>query len=359
MRLAVALKHAILLLIGISLIAISASADTVTLKNGEQLVGTWETVKAGNLTFKSDTAGEVTIPLSKIKSFAPSNAAVVIRTDESRVRGQVELLPSGDWQVTQGGQTHVVPESAVDTIMPQTTFTSLVEHHGTLWQDWKGSANFGYNLQRGDQQTGLISAAVGATRERPEAPIFIRHFRTNYSLLMLFSKVKQNGIEISSNTLTTNLREDYLFAPDTFVFGTAELDHIQAQGLYLRQIYGGGFGRDLIHNSRTIFSVLGGLTFVNQKFYTGGPATQSLDALAGENLSIALTKRIQFNHFLNFYPNLTNTGEYHFDTTSALALALTKRISANIAFVDNYLSNPTPGNHKNNVALTTGLGISF
>lgn len=359
MKLSLWLKRTILLLIGMSFVIASVKADTVTLKNGEELIGTWETVKDGNLTFKSDTAGEVAIPLSKLKSFTPTEPAVVVRTDNSILRGQLELLPSGDWQVSQVGQSHVVPVSSINVIMPQTEYNSLVNHHATLWQDWKGNANFGYNLQRGDQQTGLISSAVAATRERPETPIFIRHFRTNYSLLMLFSKVKQNGIEISSNTLTTNLREDYLFAPNTFVFGTAELDHIQAQGLYLRQIYGGGFGRDLIHNSRTIFSVLGGLTFVNQKFYTGGPATQSLDALFGEKLSIALTKRIQFNHFLNFYPNLTNTGEYHFDTTSALALLLTKRISANIAFVDNYLSNPTPGNHKNNVALTTGLGITF
>ncbi|MGH9354628.1 MAG: DUF481 domain-containing protein, partial [Terriglobia bacterium] len=234
-----------------------------------------------------------------------------------------------------------------------------VEHHAKLWQDWKGNASFGYAIQRGDQQTGTINANVAAVRERPEAPIFIRHFRTNYSLLMLFSKAQQDGVVVRSNTITTLLREDYLVSPSNFVFGFAQLDHILAQGIYLRQTYGGGFGHDFIHTSRTTFSGLAGITFVNTKFYTGGRAVQSAEALLGETLSIALTKNIHFDHYLNFYPNLSNTGEYRFDTSSSLALKLFSQVTANVGLIDLYLSNPTPGNHKNNVAFTTGIGYSF
>lgn len=354
------MKRIIGLMMCIAFLAVSAvAADVVTLKSGETLVGAWETVKGGNLTFKSDTLGEVTIPMSKVKSFTTSTPAVIVKTGGSTVRGQLKLLPSGDWQVTQAGQTQIVPAASVIAVMPQATFTALVEHHATPWQDWKGNANFGYALQSGDQQTGTITANVAATRERPEAPIFMRHWRTNYSLLMLFSKVEQDNVEIHSNTISTNLRQDYLFTPSDFVFVFGQLDHIQAQGIYLRQTYGGGFGHDVIHTSRTIFSVLGGITFVNTKFYTGGPAIQSAEALFGEKLNVALTKRISFNHYFNFYPNLTNTGQYRFDTASNLAIKLTSRFTANIGLVDLYLSNPTPGNHRNNVAFTTGLGVVF
>lgn len=340
-------------------VSVAATADVLILKNGEKLIGSWVQVEGGNLTFKSDIVGQTVVPLSKIKSFSTTTPGVVIKTDHSTVSGEIQLQPDGSWDVTKGTQSQRVPAASVSMIMPQATYTALVQHHATLWQDWKGSANFGYNLQRGDQQTGTISAIVGATRERPATPIFIRHWRTNYSLLMLFSKAKQNGVEIRSDTITTTLRQDYLIAPHDFLFGTAELDHIQAQGLYLRQTYGGGFGHDFIHNSRTIFSGLGGLTFVNAKFYTGGPATQSAEALLGERLSTALTKRIALTHDFNFYPNLTNTGQYRFDTTTALAIKLASRFTANIGFVDLYVSNVPAGNHNNNVALTTGLGVTF
>lgn len=353
------MKRIAYLLIGLLCITIAANADVLTLKNGEKLTGSWVNVEGGSLTFNADILGQTVVPLSKIQSFTTATPGVVVETNKSTVSGQIELQPDGSWKVTKGGESHVVPASNITIIMPQSTYTGLVEHHATLWQDWKGSANFGYNLQRGDQQTGTISAIVGATRERPAAPIFIRHWRTNYSLLMLFSKAKQNGLEIRSDTITTNLRQDYLIAPHDFLFVMGELDHIQAQGLYLRQTYGGGYGHDFIHNSRTIFSGIAGLTFVNAKFYTGGPATQSAEALLGEKLSTALTKRIALTHDFNFYPNLTNTGEYRFDTTTALAIKLASRFTANIGFVDLYLSSVPAGNHHNNVALTTGLGVTF
>ncbi len=354
------MRQIVWLMMCLALLTVSAmAADIVVLKSGEQLVGTWETVKGGNLTFKSDTLGEVTIPISKVKSFTTSTPAVIVKTGGATVQGQLQLLPSGNWQVTNAGQTQVVPAASVVAVMPQATFNSLVAHHAEAWQDWKGTANFGYALQSGDQETATISATVAATRERPEAPIFIHHWRTNYSLLMLFSNAQQDGVEIRSNTISTNLRQDYLFTPSDFVFAFGQLDHIQAQGLYLRQTYGGGFGHDVIHTSRTLFSVLGGITFVNSKFYTGGPAMRSGEALVGEKLTVALTKRISFNHYLNFYPNLTNTGQYRFDTTSNLGFKLSSRLTANIGLIDLYLSNPTPGNHENNVAFTAGLGVVF
>ncbi|MGH9343076.1 MAG: DUF481 domain-containing protein [Terriglobia bacterium] len=353
------MKKPVCLAIIILLAAISARADTVMLKDGERLTGNWVTVQGGNLNFHSDTLGAVTVPLSKVASFSTSAEAVIVRTDRTTVRGQLELLPSGDWRVTHAGRSQIVRAASVDTIMPEATYTALVEHKGKLYQDWHGSANLGYDLQRGDQQTGALSAGVAATRERPEAPVFIPHFRTAYSLLMLFSKAQQGSTVIRSNTITTLLREDYLFTPANFMFVSAELDHIQTQGLYLRQTYGGGYGRDLIHSSRTLFSVLGGLTFVNEKFYTGGPARQSAQLLLGERLSIALGPRMHFDHYLNFYPNLSDTGEYHFDTDSSLSFKLTSRIAANISLIDNYLSNPVPGNHSNNVALTSGIGLTF
>ncbi|MGH9445919.1 MAG: DUF481 domain-containing protein, partial [Terriglobia bacterium] len=96
-----------------------------------------------------------------------------------------------------------------------------------------------------------------------------------------------------------------------------------------------------------------------QRFYTGGAEQQNLEALLGETLAFAISKRIQLAHSLTFYPALTSAGQYNFQTNSGLVFKLTKRFTANIDLIDDYLSNPTPGNHKNNVALTAGLGIVF
>ena len=147
-------------------------------------------------------------------------------------------------------------------------------------------------------------------------------------------------------------------APNDFVFGLAQVDHVGAQGLYLRQIYGGGYGRDLITTKRTLFSVLGGVTFVHEKFFTGD-YTQSAEALLGEKLGMQLTKLVHLEHNLNVYPNLSNTGRYRFDTATTLSARLSNKLSVNLGVIDFYMSNPAVGSKKNNVAFTTGLGYSF
>lgn len=338
--------------------AAMASADVVTLKNGDRITGTLVNVKGGNLELKSDVLGTLTIPLAQVATFSAEKPAAVMVKGEKPLQGQLQLQPSGDWQVTANGKSQTVAASSVDVIMPEEAYHKLVEHTATPWQDWKGTASLGYAVQRGDQQTSNFSTAVAATRERPETPTFVRHWRTNYGLTMVFSHAAENGISVTSNTFSTGLRQDYLFAPDDFLFGLAQLDHVGAQGLYLRQTYGGGYGHDVIKTSRTLFSVLGGITFVHEKFFTGA-YNQSAEALGGERLGIQLTKLVRLDHNLNFYPNLSNTGQYRFDTATTLSAKLSNKFSLNAGVIDFYLSNPAAGSHKNNVAFTTGLGYTF
>ena len=335
-----------------------ARADVVTLKNGDRVTGTLVTVKGGNLELKSDVLGDLTIPLAQVASFSADKPAVVMVKGQKPVQGQLQLESSGDWQVTASGKPQTVAAASVDVIMPAEDYQKLVEHTAKPWQDWKGTATLGYSIQRGDQQTNTFSTTVAAVRERPATPIFERHWRTDFGLNTLLAHAAQDGTSVTSNTISTSLRQDYLFAPDNFVFGLAELDHVGAQGLYLRQTYGGGYGHDLIATSRTSFSVLGGITFVHEKFFTGA-YDQSAEALLGEKLGIQLTKRVRLDHDLNVYPNLSTTGQYRFDTATSLSAKLSNRFSLNTGVIDLYLSNPALGSRKNNVAFTTGLGYTF
>jgi len=195
-------------------------------------------------------------------------------------------------------------------------------------------------------------------RERPEAPIFQDHTRTNFGIMTLLSHSSEDNSSITSHTFSTNLREDFLFTPTNFVFGMAQLDHISTEGLYLRQTYGGGFGRDVIKKPRTTLSLIGGLTAQHEKFFSG-EEDETLNGLVGEKLGEQFTKRIRFDQSLNFYPNITQGGEYRFDATATLSVKLFNRFSFTTSAIDLYLSNPPAGNEKNNITLSTGIGYSF
>lgn len=336
----------------------AARADVVTLKNGDRVTGTLVSVKGGTLELKSDVLGDLMIPLAKVATLAVEKPVAVVVKGQAAMIGQLELTDSGNWSVTANGKSQSIPEAAPELVMPAEAYQALMEHNAPIWKDWKGAASLGYSVQRGDENTSSFATTVAAVRERPATPIFERHWRTNFNLSTLLSHDTQAGASITSNTLTTAIRQDYLFSASNFAFGLAEIDHVGAQGLYLRQTYGGGLGHDLIKTPRATFSVLGGMTFVHEKFFTG-EYDQSASAFIGERFGYQLSKAVRIDHSFNIYPNLSATGQYRFDTTTTLSARLSKRFSLNTGVVDLYLSNPAMGSEQNNIAFTTGLGYTF
>lgn len=335
-----------------------AHADVVTLKNGDRITGTLVTIKGGTLQLNSDMLGSLSIPMAKVASYSVAKPVAVIVKGKEPMKGNLVLMPSGDWQVKANGQTQTVTAASVDTIMPAADYDKMIGASPKPWQAWKGLASLGETVQHGNQQTNTFTTTVTAVRERPATPIFQPHPRTTFGLTTLLSHAEEDGSTVTSRTLSTNLREDFLFTPANFVFGMAQLDHISTEGLYLRQTYGGGIGRDIIKTSRTTFSVIGGLTAQHEKFFSG-LSDETLNGLVGETLGMQLTKRVRIDHNLSFYPNFTQGGEYNFNTTTTIGIKLFKSFSFTTSAIDLYLSNPPPGNEKNNITFSLGIGYTF
>ena len=336
----------------------SGLADVVTLKNGDRVTGSLVTIKGGTLQLKSDIMGNVSIPMAKVVSYSVAKPVALITKGKEPVQGRLEVMPSGDWQVKANGQTQTIKAATVDTVMPADAYQSLVVATPKPWQAWKGIASLGDTIQHGNQETNTLATTVNMVHERPVAPIFKSHLRTNFAFTTFLSHADQTDNTVTSRTLSTNLRQDYLFSPHDFVFGMAQLDHISTQGLYLRQTYGGGFGRGVIQNAHTIFMLTGGLTFQHQKFFTGAWG-QNASGLIGEKVGEQLGKRARLDNSLNFYPDFSHAGEYRFDTTTVFSVKINNRLAFNTSFIDLFLSNPPAGNHRNNITFSTGIGYTF
>jgi len=53
--------------------------DVIVFTNGDHLTGTIERGEGDSIVFKSETAGEITVPLSKVKELRSHNNFVLIR----------------------------------------------------------------------------------------------------------------------------------------------------------------------------------------------------------------------------------------------------------------------------------------
>jgi len=359
------LKLTFTTLVALICLAGIAHADVLTLKNGDRVTGTLVTIQGGTLQLKTANLGTISIPMAQVATYTAEKPVAVVIKGQEPVRGTLELLPSGDWQVkTANGQVQTIPAAKPELIMPVEDYQK-VEQAPSLWQAWKGAASLGYSLQNGSQETDTLTTSLAASRERPATPIFEPHMRTKFDFTALFSHAEQKSLTppfvvtstVSSRTFTTDLRQDYLFSADNFVFAFGQVNHISTQAVYLQQTYGGGFGRDVVKNARTNFSVLGGPTYVQEKFFNG-LLTKTIELLIGESLSEQFSKRLRLDHYLHVYPDLRNGGEYRFDTSTVLSYKLSGKVSVNASLIDLYLSNPPTG-EKNNLTFSAGVGYAF
>ena len=359
------MKLTLSIFLALTSLASIGRADVATLKNGDRVTGTLVMIKGGTLQLKTDNLGVVSIPMAKVAAYSADKPVAVVIKGQEPIRGTLELLPSGDWQVkATNGQVQTVAAAKPELIMPATDYDKL-EAAPTLWQAWKGTASLGYSIQNGNQETNTLTTSITGARERPATPIFEAHWRTNFDFTTLFSHAEQKNpapphnitSTVTSRTLTSDLREDYLFTASDFVFVFGQLNHVSTQDLYLQQTYGGGFGRDVVKNARTTFSVLGGPTYVQEKFFNG-LLTKTAELLVGETLGEQFSKRLRLDHYLHFYPDLIHGGQYRFDTSAVLSFKLTNKLLVNASVIDLYLSNPPTG-EKNNITFSTGIGYSF
>jgi hypothetical protein len=344
-----------------------ARADVATLKNGDRVTGALVMIKAGTLQLKTANLGVVSIPMAQVVTYSVEKPVAIIIKGQEPVYGTLKLLPSGDWQVSTKGQAQTIAAAKPELIMPQEDYEK-VEQAPTVWQAWKGAASLGYSLQNGNQETNTLTASITATREHPATPIFEPHWRTHFDFTTFFSHAEQKQFPptgppiitstVTSRTLTADLRQDYLFSADNFVFAFGQLNHVSTQDLYLQQTYGGGFGRDIVKNARTTFSILGGPTYVQEKFISPGNFTRTIELLVAETLGEQFSKRLRLDHYLHFYPDLEHGGQYRFDTSAVLSFKLTTKLLVNASVIDLYLSNPPTG-EKNNITFSTGVGYSF
>lgn len=363
------------------LMAAGARAQSVQFKNGDHLSGKWLKVEGTKIEFRSTALGKIAIPVAKVSAFAIEQPLVVMLRNGKAISGNRAQLAAGTWTVQSPQGSKQVSAGSVVMILPAAAYraaASEAKEKNEPWRGWKGGATFGYSLQNGDQNAHTVSLGITAVRHEPRLPGAPERWRTNVNFNLLFAKASSDGVTVSSNSLTSSLRQDYFFHPQNFLFVLGQWDHILSQNLDLRQTYGAGYGRQLLSGPRVQFSLLAGGTFANEKF-SSTPAQQYAEALAGEHATFQFSKKIRINHSFTFYPNLSNRGRYRFDTASAVAFRLNSWLSANMGLTDYYISQIPSGSlttvttigpggrlttvsfpsHNNNITVTAGLGVNF
>ena len=233
-----------------------------------------------------------------------------------------------------------------------------------FWQGWKGLGSLGYNLSTGDTQSLNLTANLDA--ERRSGPPKHPDWTTHADVIALWAHSSNaSGAVIRSDTFTGSLRQDYHLNTRQFVYAMAQLEHIQPESIALRQSYGGGVGQRLLFTPRAQWNALLGVDWTRTSFTptAGLPAGTALlrnaaEAQVGETLKIKLANHLRLAHEFSYFKSLNQAGA-RFETSSILAVPISRHFNISFNFDDYYLTQPLPGHHANNATLSAGLGVKF
>jgi hypothetical protein len=364
--------------------AAAPTSDVVVFTNGDQLTGTIERGVGDSIVFKSDTAGEITVPMSKVKELRTHGSFVVIRKDEkpTKVTRRPGSLVYTDGSVTvepQGGAPETVPVKNLAYIIDQKTYDNEVAHNPSFLHGWNGSVSGGATLIRSTQTGTAFNAGIALIRLIPTVPYLPPKTRTTFNLLESYGKLTQPVIpptgappsEAKTSIFHADAEHDIYFTPRFYALGELSYDHNFAQGLNLQQVYGGGFGWTPIQTPVQQLDLKADIHYEMQSFIQPDqplPPAPLLPSIPNQNLIGStfgeayhrnLPGKIVFTESASILPAFNNPDAYSAIATAGLSLPAYKRISLALNATDNYLNLPATGYKKNSFQFITAVVYNF
>ena len=351
--------------------------------NGDKLTGKLERATGGNVVFNSDMAGELTVPLSKVKELRSGTEFVALRKG---LPGKIKPAGTGEVTFAENKVTltrgtepaQTLPVGELGYLIDVPTYARSVDRRAGFRDGWNGSVTAGFSLVRSTTSNTVFNGALNFVRAIPTVPYLPNRNRTTINITESYGTnstpvipqtfpTASPPLVVETNIFHADSERDEYFTQRFFALGDLSFDHNFSQGLQLQQVYGLGAGWTPIQNAKQQLDLRADVHYEKQQFLptflgtvnTANGAPQDNLNLIGstfqENYRRNLPRKLVFTEWANILPAWNDPQAYTANAFMALAMPLFRRLSANISATDNYLNNPAVGYRTNSVQFVTGL----
>jgi putative salt-induced outer membrane protein YdiY len=327
-------------------------ADQVTMNNGDQLSGTIVKSDDTTLILKTDYAGEVKLDWSAVRGITSTQALHIGLNNGQSVAGRVITRDGGLEVVTPAGpvKTSKSEIAAIRGEGEQAAYEKSL--HPGLLSEWTGGADVAFALTRGNSETKNLALAFTAVRQTLNDKLGL------YSNSVYATNDATGAVPATTaNSIQAGARYDHDLTKLIFAYVTADFQTDALQGLNLRSVPGAGLGFHVIKTNYTTLDLLAGINYTRESYtsFTRNFAAASF----GEEYMHKLHTSTVITQKLDFFPDLSDTGQYRGTFNFGTVTKLSKWLGWQNAFGDVYVTNPPVGKKKNDILLTTGLNFTF
>ncbi len=343
--------------------------DILVFTNGDQLSGTLTRSVGGSIVFASDMAGEITVPLDKVKELRTQGSYAVMKAGETpkaalkSTLGKVDVSDSNLTVTPTTGAPVVVATKDVSYVIDQDTYNKVLTHKPKLSEGWNGGVNFGATVVQSTQHGSTFSGGAALVRQIPLLTIFPTRYKTLVNFQETYGNLTQDAqplVGIAASTVKTSimhagLEHDVYFSPKFFVLATATWDHNYAQLLQLQQIYGAGIGYTVFNTPKHELDLRVDAHYEKQEFIDPTSNVNLFGSTFGETYRRTLPMKILFNEGLSVTPAWSDPSVYSANAFAGLTMPVWHRLAVNLNGSDSYLSNPPAGAQKNSFQFIMGM----
>jgi putative salt-induced outer membrane protein len=317
-----------------------ALGDKIILENGDILTGTVEKVIDGKLTYVTDYAGPIVIPIAKIKEILTDKPLEIHLLSGEVLKGKIKSVEDNKLLVEES------PERAPTTIEMKNV--ASINPPPPPRAKWTGNIAAGGNIQTGntDRASAFITAELGRRTEKDRLKF---RYLFNYGV---------EDDELTTRNHYGEAKYDYFFTKKIFGYIGVELYNDKFKDTKLRTFVGPGVGYQVWEDPVKSLLFEAGLSYFNLDRYDGEDE-DGLAARLGWDFRYNIMKWLIFTDRFQFYPTIADGGDYFIRNEAALTVPLSAHWSLKFANIVDYNSNPTPGFKKTDVQYIGALQFSF
>ena len=344
--------------------------DVVVFTNGDQLTGTVERGMGDSVVFKSDMAGEITIPFAKIKELRAHGNFALLRKDTKTPTTNVQegTISYSDSKVTltNPAATETVATKDVDFIIDKATYDKQVVARPGLLTGWKGAVTGGATFVRSTNNGSTFTAGTTLVRAIPLVSYLPPKSRSIFDLSETYGKLTEPVIPqttpipsppsvAKTDIFHADFEQDRYVSPRFYGLGHTSFDHNFSLGLRLQQLYGIGIGWTPIQSPKQQLDVKADIHYEKQNFEPPTVSANLVGSTFAELYHRTLPYKIIFTESADILPAFNQTNDYSADASVGFVLPVYKRLGVNFSSTDNFLNDPAVGYKKNSFQFVTGV----
>jgi putative salt-induced outer membrane protein YdiY len=325
---------------------------TITLKNGDKLSGTISSVTADEVVIDTPATGQIKVALGEVANITSASSIDLSTEDGERLSGPIQGYADGKLRIGSGAAVRDVPATALVTYRPPVEWTGTISVGGTLstGNTERRAANAQAQAIRRSDDTRLTLRASWDYGEQKSRGDFDNDPSTPPTL---------GDWELAQRRSFGSAKFDYFLNDELYAFVQSTAENDRLADLELRFTGGGGLGYMLVDNETFMLQGEAGVTYIDERRYTPGADSDNIAARLAYSLRWNISDDTRFLQDGEFYPSLEDQEDFYARVDSRLQTSLTDEMFAQLQYILDYDSTPSPGFERDDHRFIVSIGWGF